>query len=137
MLRPDVSLSGRKLRRPKGSYPWDEEVETELLAELCRRDFWTYFMLAFGADANPKGKYWIEPEVQGELRIQPDQTRGRDRSRPEPGEKTIRQPRVAVIKFTKFDCLDLYVHFASSVRPLRSTRSTIGCACQSSSTVYA
>src|SRR6516162_2529123 len=60
--------------------------------------------------------FWIESEVQGELRIQPEQTRGRDWSRPEPGKKTIPQPRVAVIKFTKFDRLGLYVHHASSVR---------------------
>src|SRR5271170_921126 len=43
--------------------------------------------------------FWIEPELQGELRIQPDQTWCGDRSRLEPGEKTIRQPRVAVIEF--------------------------------------
>ena len=60
--------------------------------------------------------FWIEPEVQGELRIQPDQTRRRDRSRLEPGEKTIRQPRVAVVKFTEFYCLGLYVHCVSSMR---------------------
>ena len=68
--------------------------------------------------------FWIEAEVQGELRVQPDQTRCGDRSRPEPREKTIRQPRVAVIKFTEFDCLGLHVHHGSSAS-LSSTRSTI------------
>jgi len=60
--------------------------------------------------------FWIEPEVQGELRIQLDQTRCGDRSGVKAGEKTIRQPRVAVIKFTEFHCLGLYVHCASSAR---------------------
>src|SRR5262249_11587485 len=66
--------------------------------------------------------FWIEPEVQGELGVQPDQTRRRDRSRVEPGEKTIRQPRVAVIKLTEFYCLGLYVHRVSKRAPSRSTR---------------
>jgi hypothetical protein len=58
--------------------------------------------------------FWIEAEVQSELRIQPDQTRCSDRSRPEPRKKAIRQPRVAVIKFIEFDCLSLHVHHGSS-----------------------
>ncbi len=67
--------------------------------------------------------FWIEAEVQGELRIQPNQTRCGDRSRPEPREKTIRQPRVAVVKFAEFGC-GLHVHLGSSAS-LSSTRSTI------------
>jgi hypothetical protein len=58
--------------------------------------------------------FWIEPEVQGELCIQADQTRCGDRRGLKTGEKTIRQPRVAVIKFTEFRCLGLYVHCVSS-----------------------
>jgi len=35
----------------------------ELLREICRTDFWSFFLLAFGAEINPKGQRWIEPDV--------------------------------------------------------------------------
>lgn len=44
-------------------HPWDSDDELALLRDLCRRNFWTFFLYAFGAGANPKGKRWIDPQV--------------------------------------------------------------------------
>lgn len=42
---------------------WDSANEVELFRELCRRDFWTFFLYAFGAGENPKGKVWIDHDI--------------------------------------------------------------------------
>ena len=47
--------------------PWDSQAELDLLRDLCRKDFWTFFLYAFGAWTNPRGKRWIEPEVHRPL----------------------------------------------------------------------
>lgn len=47
------------LNRP----PWDGLGEMEALREACRRDFWTFFLYAFGAGSNPKGRDWIDPDI--------------------------------------------------------------------------
>jgi hypothetical protein len=44
-------------------YGWNSEVATKLLRDMCRRDFWLFFKICFGAWNNPKGKRWIDPEV--------------------------------------------------------------------------
>lgn len=42
---------------------WLAADELELLREACYRDFWAFFLFAFGAYANPKGERWIEEDV--------------------------------------------------------------------------
>lgn len=42
---------------------WDTEDEVALLREFCRFNFWTFFLYAFGAGSNPKGKRWIDNAV--------------------------------------------------------------------------
>lgn len=44
-------------------HPWDHQAEMDLLRHFCRKDFWTFFLYAFGAGSNPKGKRWIDPAV--------------------------------------------------------------------------
>lgn len=39
----------------------------ELLRHACKRDFWTFFLHAFGAQHNPKGSRWIEYDVHERL----------------------------------------------------------------------
>ena len=46
---------------------WDGELEMSLLRHICRDNFWSFFMLAFGAGENPKGKRWIDPDVHKPL----------------------------------------------------------------------
>ena len=48
---------------PLTSLTWDSQAEIELLREMCRKDFWTFFLCAFGAGDNPRGKRWIEASV--------------------------------------------------------------------------
>ncbi len=43
--------------------PWPANDEMELLRDLFRKDFWGFFLYAFGAGLNPKGRDWIEPEI--------------------------------------------------------------------------
>jgi hypothetical protein len=52
---------------PPVRQPWDSDAEIELLRELCRRDFWTFFLLAFGAGSNPKGQRWIDEAIHKPL----------------------------------------------------------------------
>jgi hypothetical protein len=42
---------------------WDVNDEIELLREGCRRNFWTFFNLAFGDGLSDKGRDWIDPKV--------------------------------------------------------------------------
>jgi hypothetical protein len=49
--------------KPKPILLWDAHAEMDLLRHCCRENFWTFFLCAFGAHANPKGKRWIDPEV--------------------------------------------------------------------------
>lgn len=42
---------------------WDGQAEMDLLRDSCRQNFWTFFLHAFGAWANPKGRRWIDPQV--------------------------------------------------------------------------
>jgi hypothetical protein len=66
-------LEARKRRQPgdtirgpkwKGiEFRWDVIAEIELLRELARRDFWTFFLYAFGDGRSPKGQSWIDQSV--------------------------------------------------------------------------
>lgn len=55
------------MSRPKRDIAWDSSAEMELLRDLGRKDFWTYFTTVFGAASNPKGKFWIDPQVHEPL----------------------------------------------------------------------
>ena len=61
----------RGSRVPKRVEPprqaWDSDAEIELLRELCRRDFWSFFLIAFGAGSNPKGERWIDEAIHRPL----------------------------------------------------------------------
>ena len=46
---------------------WDGQAELDLLRDACPKDFWTFFLYAFGAGANPKGKRWIDHTVHEPL----------------------------------------------------------------------
>lgn len=48
---------------------WDAENDMAQLREGFRRDFWSFFLYAFGAGVNPKGKDWIEPQIHEPLAI--------------------------------------------------------------------
>lgn len=47
--------------------PWDSEAEADALRYLFRRNLWAFFLYAFGAARNPKGKRWIEDDVHRPL----------------------------------------------------------------------
>src|SRR6185295_3886478 len=51
------------LDRPRKPGGWDPIEEMALLRHFCRQDFWSFFLYAFGAGLNPKGKDWIDPDV--------------------------------------------------------------------------
>ena len=53
--------------RKRTKYGWDGLAEYELLRDVCRRDFWTFFLYAFGDGASPKGQKWIDPEIHEPL----------------------------------------------------------------------
>jgi hypothetical protein len=53
--------------------------------------------------------FWIETEVQSELRVQSNQAGRGDGSRPKPREESLRQTGVAVVKWREFDCFGLGV----------------------------
>lgn len=38
-------------------------AELDLLRHFCVQDFWTFFLYGIGAQSNPKGKRWIDPQV--------------------------------------------------------------------------
>jgi len=57
----------RRKPLPPTERSWDSDAEIELLRELCRRDFWTFFLLAFGAGSNPKGQRWIDEAIHKPL----------------------------------------------------------------------
>src|SRR3990172_5548136 len=57
----------RAARGGREMLPWDSQAEIELMREMCRRDFWTFFLHAFGAGSNPKGKSWIQPDIHEPL----------------------------------------------------------------------
>jgi hypothetical protein len=63
-LKEYGTASKRRLFDPKG---WDQQAEIELLREVCRKDFWSFFLYAFGAGLNPRGSRWIEPSVHEPL----------------------------------------------------------------------
>jgi hypothetical protein len=48
-------------------FPWPSEDELQLLRHFCQTDFWTFFNAGFGAGINPRGEFWIEPEVHKPL----------------------------------------------------------------------
>ena len=48
-------------------YGWDGDAELDLLRHTCRTDFWSFFLYAFGAGLNPKGKAWIDPAIHEPL----------------------------------------------------------------------
>ena len=54
-------------KRHYGHYGWDGAAEIDLMRHFCRTDFWSFFLYAFGAGINPKGKRWIDPEVHEPL----------------------------------------------------------------------
>jgi len=53
----------RRKKRPLPQREWFSDDEVCLLRDLCRRDFWTFFLYGFGAGNNPKGKRWIDNAV--------------------------------------------------------------------------
>lgn len=55
--------------QPKASddIKWDGEAEADVLRSLCQTSFWFFFQWGFGAQANPKGKKWIDEEVHKPL----------------------------------------------------------------------
>lgn len=54
-------------RRSRVASKWDVDLELDLLRVLCRYDFWAFFLYAFGAGQNPKGKKWLDPAVHEPL----------------------------------------------------------------------
>jgi len=42
---------------------WQSDDELELMRELGRRDFWTFFLHCFGDGRSPKGQKWIDPAI--------------------------------------------------------------------------
>lgn len=42
---------------------WDTTAELELLRDGSRRDFWSFFLYAFGAGLNPAGAGWIDYDI--------------------------------------------------------------------------
>jgi len=48
-------------------FSWDGAAEMDLLRHFCRVNFWTFFLIAFGAGSNPKGRRWIDPDVHKPL----------------------------------------------------------------------
>lgn len=56
---------GNSPNRTSGS--WDGVIEMQLLRHVCRVNFWSFFLLAFGAGRNPKGERWIDPDVHKPL----------------------------------------------------------------------
>ena len=57
-------LSGRReYKYKRKSTEWDSEAYITLMRDACRRDFWTFFLYAFGAGSNPRGLRWIEESV--------------------------------------------------------------------------
>lgn len=46
---------------------WDGKAEIELIRHACKIDFWSFFLWAFGAWSNPRGKSWIEPKIHEPL----------------------------------------------------------------------
>ena len=60
-----VTTPKRKYPRIEGPVriPWDSDAELALMRELARRDFWTFFLYAFGDGVSPKGQKWIDPAI--------------------------------------------------------------------------
>src|SRR5437667_12040772 len=52
--RREMQLSGKL---------WDGQVEMDILRDACPKDFWTFFLYAFGAPVTPKGQRWIEHDI--------------------------------------------------------------------------
>lgn len=46
---------------------WDSRAELDLLAHLCRKSFWDFFLFGFGAGENPKGSRWIDEAMHRQL----------------------------------------------------------------------
>lgn len=66
--QPLGNLARRNVRPGRFvKHPWDGLAEIELMRDLCRRDFWTFFLYAFGYGINPLGNRWIEPEIHEPL----------------------------------------------------------------------
>lgn len=58
-----TTLAGRRVYRNDKRPSWDHQAEMDLLRDMCRRDFWTFFLYCFGAKDNPKGKTWIDEKI--------------------------------------------------------------------------
>jgi hypothetical protein len=52
-------------KHPSGEWSTDDEIS--LLRHFCLKDFWTFFLVAFGAGDNPKAQRWIDPYVHRPL----------------------------------------------------------------------
>lgn len=58
MIEPLNTASSRRIE-----VQWDGESELMLMREFCKRDFWTFFLYAFGDGMSPKGRKWIDPAI--------------------------------------------------------------------------
>src|SRR5712664_1310647 len=63
MSLPSLSRHWKSRKHQDEKTTWAFQAEIDILRDLCRKDFWTFFLYAFGAGVNPKGKNWIEPEI--------------------------------------------------------------------------
>lgn len=66
-LFKNLPSRGNRGGRSYNPHPWDSAAELDFLRDACRRDFWMFFLYAFGARTNPKGTRWIEPKVHKPL----------------------------------------------------------------------
>jgi hypothetical protein len=64
---PARTRADRKTRAESAASRWDVANEVELLKDIFRRDFWSFFLYCYGAGVNPKGTKWIEYSVHEPL----------------------------------------------------------------------
>ncbi len=57
---------GWRRKNPEAT-TWDYAAETDLLRHVCRSDFWSFFLYAFGGGLSPKGQAWVDPAVHEPL----------------------------------------------------------------------
>lgn len=60
-------MADRRRKELPTTVRWDREAEFDLLRHVCRENFWAFFLFAFGAGLNPKGKRWIDPVMHKQL----------------------------------------------------------------------
>jgi hypothetical protein len=57
----------KRSRSERALTEWDVGNEVDLLRDIFRRDFWSFFLYCYGAGVNPKGSKWIEYAVHEPL----------------------------------------------------------------------